>query len=111
MAVKLRLARGGQKKKPFYRIVAADARFSRDGRYLEKLGTYNPMNKEIVLNKESAQKWLDEGAIPTDTMTNLLIKEGFALTPAHEVRVAKAKNSKTEARAAAKAEAATAKEA
>ena len=109
MSVKLRLARGGSKKKPFYRLVAADTRAPRDGRYLEKIGTYNPMNKDLNINKESVEKWLGEGAIPSDTVTKLLISEGFSLTPAHESRVAKAKNSKSEARAAAK-EAAKAKE-
>lgn len=79
MAVRIRLARTGSKKKPFYRVVAADSRMKRDGRYLEKLGTYNPLTKELNLEKENIQKWLSDGASPSDTVNKLLIKEGFDL--------------------------------
>ena len=69
MAVKIRLARGGAKKRPFYRIVATDARSPRDGRFLEKLGTYNPMTKEgtVTLNRARVDYWLGVGAQPTPT--------------------------------------------
>ena len=86
MAVRIRFARTGAKKKPFYRIVAADSRMKRDGRYLEKLGTYNPMTKALELNKESVQKWLSEGASPTDSVNKLLIKEGFDLQPTYKAK-------------------------
>lgn len=77
--VRIRLARAGAKKKPFYRIVAADKREKRDGRFLEKLGTFNPVTDQLVINKESIQKWLSIGASTTETVTKLLIKEGFDL--------------------------------
>ena len=79
MAVKLRLKRMGAKKRPFYRIVAADARSPRDGRFIELVGTYNPITDpaEIKVNEEVALKWLSTGAIPTDTVRNLFTKEGI----------------------------------
>ena len=79
MAVKLRLERMGSKQKPFYRIVAADSRFPRDGRFIETVGTYNPVAKpaEIKINKEVAIKWLNNGAEPTDTVKTLLKNEGI----------------------------------
>lgn len=77
--VRIRMARAGAKKKPFYRIVAADQRMKRDGRFLEKLGTYNPLTKELTISKENIEKWLSLGAQTTDTVTKLLIKEGFDL--------------------------------
>ena len=80
MSVRIRLAKAGSKKKVLYRIVAADQRMPRDGRFLEKLGTYDPHTKEISLDKEATQKWLDVGAQPSETMLKLLIKQGFALT-------------------------------
>jgi small subunit ribosomal protein S16 len=79
MAVKMRLMRMGAKKAPFYRIVVADSRSPRDGRFIEKIGTYNPLTKpeaEIVIDEELAQKWLRQGAIPTDTVRTLLSKNG-----------------------------------
>ena len=81
MAVKIRLARHGRKKRPFYRIVVADERFSRDGRFLEKVGTYNPLADpaEIFVEKERVSYWLDQGALPTDTVKSLLRKEGVAV--------------------------------
>ena len=76
MAVKIRLARGGAKKRPFYRIVASDARSPRDGRFLEKLGTYNPMTTDGTLNVDRARVdyWLSVGAQPTDAVRRLLRK-------------------------------------
>lgn len=76
MAVKLRLMRMGAKKRPFYRIVAADSRYPRDGKFIEVVGTYNPVDEKNVLNidEEKAMKWLNNGAIPTDTVRNLLSK-------------------------------------
>ncbi len=74
MAVKIRLARTGAKKRPFYRIIAADARSKRDGRFLEKLGTYDPLAKDspLVLQRERIAYWVGVGAQPTDTVTRLL---------------------------------------
>jgi small subunit ribosomal protein S16 len=79
MPVKIRLARHGKKKKPFYRIVAADSEFPRDGRFLEIIGTYNPLidPAEVSLKQERVKYWIDQGAIPTTTVKNLLKKEGF----------------------------------
>ena len=79
MPVKIRLARHGAKKKPFYRIVAADSEFPRDGRFLEIVGTYNPLidPAEVSLKQERIKYWIDQGAIPTATVKNLLKKEGF----------------------------------
>lgn len=79
MAVKLRLKRMGAKKSPFYRIVAADSRSPRDGRFIEIVGTYNPVKKpaEITVNEELALKWLNNGAQPTETVRSILSKEGI----------------------------------
>ncbi len=79
MAVKLRLKRMGAKKRPFYRIVAADSRSPRDGRFIEVVGTYNPIMEpaEIKINEEIALKWLNTGAIPTDTVRDLFRKQGI----------------------------------
>ncbi|MBE6161433.1 MAG: 30S ribosomal protein S16 [Firmicutes bacterium] len=78
MAVKLRLKRMGAKQKPFYRIVAADSRTKRDGKFLDNVGTYNPIKNpaEITVNEEKALYWLSQGAIPTDTVRNILSKNG-----------------------------------
>ncbi len=74
MAVKIRLARGGAKKRPFYRIVAADARSPRDGRFLEKLGTYDPCKDEggLAMKRDRVDYWLGVGAQPTDTVARLI---------------------------------------
>jgi small subunit ribosomal protein S16 len=77
MAIKIRLARGGSKKRPFYRVVAADSRMPRDGRFIEKLGTYNPLlpkdsEDRVKLNMERVQAWLDHGAQPTDRVSRFL---------------------------------------
>lgn len=81
MAVKLRLQRLGKKKQPFYRIVAADSRSPRDGKFIEVVGTYNPrLNPpEVVIKDDKAIKWLKNGAQPTDTVRSLLRREGILL--------------------------------
>ena len=86
MAVKIRLARHGATKRPFYRIVVADSECKRDGRYLENVGTYNPLKDpaEVTLNTERVQYWLQQGAIPTDTVKTLLKKEGVTSQPAQQ---------------------------
>jgi len=74
MSVRLRLARGGAKKRPFYRIVAADTRAPRDGRFLEKLGTYNPNTdpSTVTLNMPRVEYWIGTGALPSDTVARLI---------------------------------------
>ncbi len=76
--VKIRLRRMGAKKAPFYRIVVADSRFPRDGRFIEELGTYNPLTKpsELKVDAEKAKQWIKDGAQPTDTVRALLKKAG-----------------------------------
>jgi len=78
MAVKIRLKRMGAKKSPFYRIVVADSRSPRDGRFIETIGTYNPVAEpaQISINEELALKWLQNGAKPSDTVRNLFSKQG-----------------------------------
>ena len=78
MAVKIRLRRMGAKKNPFYRIVVADSRFPRDGRFLEEIGYYNPMEEPSVVkvDPEKAKKWIENGAQPTDTVRELFKKHG-----------------------------------
>jgi len=83
MAMKIRLAHGGSKKRPFYRIVAADSRMPRDGRFIEKLGTYNPLlpkdsEDRVKMNMERVQYWLDQGAQPTDRISRFLEAAGVA---------------------------------
>ena len=82
MAMKIRLARGGSKKRPFYRIVAADSRMPRDGRYIERLGTYNPLlpknsDERVKMNVERIQYWLSEGAQVTDRVSRFLEAAGI----------------------------------
>lgn len=79
MAVKLRLKRMGSKQKPFYRIVAADSRFPRDGRFIESVGTYDPIKKDadVTIDEEKALKWLNNGAQPTDTVRSILASKGI----------------------------------
>ncbi len=79
MAVKIRLKRVGAKKSPFYRIVVADSRSPRDGRYIETVGTYNPVAEpaQVLINEELALKWLQDGAKPSDTVRNLFSKQGI----------------------------------
>jgi small subunit ribosomal protein S16 len=78
MSVKIRLARHGVKKRPFYRIVVADSESPRDGKFLEVVGTYNPLMDpaEVDLKDERVKYWMDQGAIPTGTVKNLLKKQG-----------------------------------
>ena len=88
MAVKIRLARGGAKKKPVYRVVVADERFPRDGRFIEPLGQYNPLleNSLVDFKEDRALEWLQKGAQPTDTVRRLLrlsgVWEKFKAQPA-----------------------------
>ncbi len=79
MAVKIRLRRMGAKKAPFYRVVVADSRFPRDGRFIEEIGYYNPMTDpaDIKIDGEKAKKWIANGAQPTDTVKSLLKKSGI----------------------------------
>lgn len=78
MAVKIRLKRIGAKKAPFYRVVIADSRYPRDGRFIEEIGTYNPLTNpaEVKIDAEAARKWIANGAQPTDTVRALLKKSG-----------------------------------
>ncbi|MEM9249064.1 MAG: 30S ribosomal protein S16 [Pseudomonadota bacterium] len=83
MAMKIRLARGGSKKRPFYRIVATDSRMPRDGRFIEKLGTYNPLlpkdsEERVKMDMERVNYWLGQGAKPTDRIARFLEAAGHA---------------------------------
>lgn len=129
MSAVLRLARGGAKKRPHYSIVAADKRAPRDGKFIEKLGTFNPLEakdspRRVVLNLERAKHWLSVGAVPSDRVNTLLVDAG--LTKKADVagkpqkprkkadklsRVEKKAAAEAEAKANAEAEAAAAKEA
>lgn len=88
--VKLRLRRMGKKGQPFYRIVAADSRSPRDGRFIEEIGTYNPIKADapVQLNKEAALKWLMNGAKPTETVRSILSKQGV-MKAFHEAKLNK----------------------
>lgn len=84
MALKVRLARGGAKKKPFYRIVVAEASAPRDGRFIERVGSYNPMvdsEERIVLKTERCQYWISQGAKPTERVSKLLSNKGLLDAP------------------------------
>lgn len=81
MALAIRMSRGGRKNRPFYKIVVADKRYPRDGRFLEKLGTYDPLlpegdEKRVVLNLERIQYWIGQGAQPSDRIARMLFKAG-----------------------------------
>ena len=87
MSLKIRLTRGGAKKRPYYRIVVADARSPRDGRFIEKIGSYDPMKakdspERVVLDLEKAKDWLAKGAQPTDRVLRFLDAAGIAKRPA-----------------------------
>ena len=87
MAVRIRLSRGGSKKRPFYRVVAADQRAPRDGRFIEKLGTYNPLlpqdhEQRLVINEERVKYWLRVGAQPTERLEKLFSNLGLVKAPA-----------------------------
>ena len=79
MAVKIRLRRMGAKKAPFYRVVVADSRYPRDGRFIEEIGTYNPLTDPatVKIDADMAKKWIANGAQPTDTVKALLKKQGI----------------------------------
>lgn len=79
MAVKIRLRRMGAKKNPFYRVVVADSRYPRDGRFIEEIGTYNPLVKpaDVKIDADKAKQWIANGAQPTDTVKALLKKNGI----------------------------------
>ena len=79
MAVKIRLRRMGSKKAPFYRVVVADSRYPRDGRFIEEIGTYDPMTEPatVKIDAEKAKKWISNGAQPTDTVKALLKKQNI----------------------------------
>ena len=87
MAVKIRLKRMGAKKAPFYRVVVADSRSPRDGRFIEEIGTYNPVTQPAQINIDEAKaiKWLQTGAQPSDTVRNLFSKTGI-LKKVHEMK-------------------------
>jgi small subunit ribosomal protein S16 len=110
MALKIRLARGGAKKRPFYSIVVADSRSPRDGRFIEKIGTYNPMlakdhASRLVLKEERIKHWLGVGALPTDRVARFFGDVGLVAKP--ERRETPAKSApKAKAQERAKAEAA-----
>ena len=87
MAVRIRLSRGGSKKRPFYKVVAADQRAPRDGRFIEKLGTYNPLlpqdhEQRLVINEERVKYWLGVGAQPTERLEKLFSNLGLVKAPA-----------------------------
>ena len=129
MAVVMRLSRGGRKKRPFYRIVVADKRMPRDGRYIERLGTYNPLlakddEKRVTLNEDRIKHWLSEGAEPSYRVATFLGKAGLAPMPEQrnnpqkaqqsektKMRIADKEEKKAAAAEAAKAEAEAAAEA
>ena len=112
MALRIRLARGGAKKRPFYSIVVADARSPRDGRFIEKLGTYNPMLERghadrVTLKSERIQHWIGVGALPTDRVARFLGDAGLIEKPSmRETPVKSAPKAKSQERAKAAAEAA-----
>lgn len=90
MSVKIRLKRMGSKKRPFYRIVVADSRSPRDGRFIEMVGTYNPLVNpaEVKLEEETIMEWLNNGAQPSDTVRNILSNAGL-MQKFHEAKLAK----------------------
>lgn len=86
MAVRIRLSRGGSKKRPFYRVVVADARAPRDGRFIERLGSYNPMlpqdhAERLVLDQEKVKEWLAKGATPTERLEKMFANLGLVAKP------------------------------
>jgi small subunit ribosomal protein S16 len=110
MSLKIRLARGGAKKRPFYRIVVADARSPRDGRFIDRLGTYDPMlpkdGQRVVLDAEKAKAWLAKGAQPTDRVLRFLADAGVATREARANPKKGEPKAKAKERAAARAKAA-----
>ena len=117
MAIALRLSRGGAKKRPYYRIVAADSRYPRDGRYLEQIGTYNPLlakddENRVNLNEDRARYWLGVGAQPSDRVARFLdaagIRERAARNNPNKAEPGEKAKERAEERAAKEAEAAEA---
>ncbi len=113
MALKIRLARWGAKKRPFYRIVVADARAPRDGRFVEKIGTFDPLKphedeSRLVLDTEKAKDWISKGAQPTDRVLKLLASVGAVEAPARNNPTKALPKKKAQERAAAAATAAAA---
>jgi small subunit ribosomal protein S16 len=115
MAMKIRLARGGSKKRPFYRIVATDSRMPRDGRFLEKLGTYNPLlpkdsEERVKMDLDRVKHWLGQGAQPTDRVARMLeaagVLEKKVRANPNKGKPGKAALERAEAKAAKAAEAA-----
>ncbi|MEX0282666.1 MAG: 30S ribosomal protein S16 [Arenibacterium sp.] len=109
MAMKIRLARGGSKKRPFYRIVAADSRMPRDGRFIEKLGTYNPLlpkdsEDRVKMNMERIEYWLGQGAQPTDRIARMLEAAGARPKAERNNPIKGTPGKKAQERAEAKAE-------
>ena len=116
MSLKIRLARGGAKKKPFYSIVVADSRSPRDGKFIEKLGTYNPVlksddPKRVTFNQERVQEWIKKGAQPTDRVLRFLDQAGLAKREARSNPEKAVPGKKMSERAAAKNPAPAAEEA
>ena len=112
MSLKIRLARGGAKKRPYYRIVIADARSPRDGRFIDKIGSYNPMlpqgdEKRVQIDLERAKHWLKMGAQPTDRVTLFFARAGLVAMPE---RREQSKQDQPKAKAQERLKAATAKE-
>ncbi len=111
MSVKIRLARGGAKKRPYYRVVVADTRSPRDGRFIEKVGAYNPMVAKdhpdrVKLNEERIKHWLSVGALPTDRVARILAANDLYATPAVPKQTKKDKpKAKAQERLAMEAEA------
>lgn len=94
MSLKIRLSRGGAKKRPFYKIVLADSRSPRDGKFIEKLGTYNPMlpqehGQRLVLKEERIKHWLSVGAQPTDRVAKFFANAGYIAAPARSEQTKK----------------------
>ncbi len=126
MSVRIRLSRGGSKKRPFYKVVAADQRAPRDGRFIERLGSYNPMlpqdhAERFTINEERVKYWLSQGAEPTERLQKMLANLGLVAKPALRNQPVKSapkakaqerlKEKEEKARAAAEAAAAPAEEA
>ncbi|MBA4789135.1 MAG: 30S ribosomal protein S16 [Rhizobiales bacterium] len=113
MSLKIRLARGGAKKRPYYRIVVADARSPRDGRFIEKIGTFNPLlpkdaENRFTLDVEKAKAWLEKGAQPTDRVARFLDAQGLLKREARNNPEKAAPGKKAQERAAEKAKKAAA---
>jgi small subunit ribosomal protein S16 len=115
MSLKIRLSRGGAKKRPFYRIVVADSRMPRDGRFIERLGTFDPLKKKddasrLVLDAEKAKEWMVKGAQPSDRVARLLETVGVGERKAHNnpEKAKPKKKAQERSEAAAKAAAAAA---